>query len=326
MVPAELLAAAVERAVVAEHVGMSGAALERVRLADGRALMVKRCSPATDLTLALTGAGVAWEHLLRESGVLDRLPRGVSHALVDSWVESDGTTVLAMRDLGDSVWDWDERLDAGRCRWVVDRIARLHAAFLGDRPDGVAPLEPVLGIFAPTRLRAAADAGNRLAAAAIRGWDYFPDHVPADVAELVLALVEDPAVLARALLRRPCTLVHGDLATVNMAADGDDLVLLDWAMPVRAPGAVDLARFLVGCATQLATGREAILELYHGAAGPAYDEEAMRLALLAALVWLGWNKTHDIVESRDPSLRAREQADLDWWVREARTTLERGLL
>lgn len=326
MVPAELLAGAVERTVLVEHVGMSGAALERVRLADGRALVVKRCHPDSDLTLALTGGAVAWEHVLRATGALDRLPPGVAHALVDSWVEDDGSTVLVMRDLGEAVWGWDLRLDPARCRWVVDRVARLHAAFLDAPPQGLAPLAPVLGLFAPTRLRPAADAGNRLAAAAIRGWDYFPDHVPADVAEPVLALLEDVSPLVRALQGRPCTLVHGDLATVNMAADGDDLVLLDWAMPVTAPGAVDLARLLVGCAPQLAVHRDGVLDLYRGAAGPSYDEEAMRLALLAALVWLGWNKTHDLVESRDPAVRARERDDLDWWVAQARTTLEEGLL
>ena len=46
---------AVERACVSGHEGKSGAGLERVRLADGRALVVKRFTPGTDLTLAVTG-------------------------------------------------------------------------------------------------------------------------------------------------------------------------------------------------------------------------------------------------------------------------------
>ncbi len=52
----------------------------------------------------------------------------------------------------------------------------------------------------------------------------------------------------------------------------------------------------------------------------------MRLALLAGLVWLGWNKALDAVEHQDPATRERERADLEWWIGQARTTLEMGEL
>lgn len=320
-----LLADVVERTVLSEHPGMSGAALERVVLADGRRLVVKRITPETDLTLGLTGAPVAWEHTLWRGGALDRLPAGVGHAIVDSWVEGD-TTVVVMRDLGDTVLTWDDRLDRDRCAWMLDRVAGLHRAFLGDPPAEVAPLGPLLELFAPSRMRPLADAGNGLAAAAIRGWAYFPGLVPPDVAGPVMALLEDARPLVEAFGRCTPTLTHSDLATVNMAVEGDTLVLLDWAMPAAAPGALDIARFLVGCAHVVEPTREEFLQTYADAAGPAYDEPAMRLALLSGLIWLGWNKTHDIVESRDPAHRERERADLDWWVAQARTTLESGVL
>ena len=163
-------------------------------------------------------------------------------------------------------------------------------------------------------------------ALALRGWELFEDLVPAEVAEPVLALLADIGPLAAALAERPCTLAHGDLATVNMAFDGDDLVLLDWGMPTAAPGAVDIARFVAGCSSVVAMSREELLATYRRAAGPAYDETAMRLGLLVGLVWLGWNKALDAVENPDPAIRVRERADLDWWVREARTTLESGAL
>jgi hypothetical protein len=320
-----LLADVVERTVLAEHPGMSGAALERVVLADGRRLVVKRITPETDLTLGLTGAPVAWEHTLWRGGALDRLPTGVGHAIEDSWVEGD-TTVVVMRDLGERVLGWENRLDHAQCRWMLDRLARLHRAFLGDPPAEVVPLRPLLELFAPSRMRPLADAGNRLAAASLRGWAYFPGLVPDDVAGPVLALLEDSTPLVEAFGRCTATLVHGDLATVNMSFEGDTLVLLDWAMPAAAPGALDVARFLVGCAQVLEPTREEFLQMYADAAGPAYDETAMRLALLSGLIWLGWNKTHDIVESRDPAHRERERADLDWWVAQARATLESGVL
>ena len=147
--------------------------------------------------------------------------------------------------------------------------------------------------------------------------------MPADVAEPVLALLADPGPLADALRSTPMTLIHGDLATVNMAfSDDGALTLLDWAMP----GAVDIARFVAGCSSVVDASREQIIADYAEAAGPAYDDTAMRLSLLSAFCWLGWNKALDAAEHPDLAVRAREQQDLDWWIRQARLTLDASLL
>ena len=321
--PSELLRDVVERGVVSGHVGKSGAGLERVRLADGRALVVKRVEPGSDFTLQLTGGGTGREYLLWRSGVLDRLPAGVAHAVVDAWQEGE-TTVIVMRDLGAAVLTWEDRLSADRAFWVMDRLAALHRQFLGAPPPGLAPLDLVLSLFSPRRIRGLATQGSELMGLACRGWDLFADLVPADVADPVLALLDDPGPLARALAAGPVTMTHGDVATVNMAFEGDDLVLIDWAMPTAAPGALDVARFLAGCASVVEPPREQLLAAYRRAAGPAADETSVRLALLSGLVWLGWNKALDAAEHPDPATRQRERADLDWWVREARTTLESG--
>jgi thiamine kinase-like enzyme len=146
------------------------------------------------------------------------------------------------------------------------------------------------------------------------------------VAGPVLVLLEDPTHLVSALRAGPITLAHGDLATVNMARDADTLVLLDWALATAAPGALDIAWLLAGCASVLEPSREHVLATYAGLAGPAYDVCSLRLALLAGLLWLGWNKALDAAEHPDPAKRERERRDLDWWVREARKTLESGAL
>jgi hypothetical protein len=52
----------------------------------------------------------------------------------------------------------------------------------------------------------------------------------------------------------------------------------------------------------------------------------MHLGLLSAMVWLGWNQALDAVEHPDPGVRARERADLDWWVRTTRTALQSGAI
>ena len=87
-------------------------------------------------------------------------------------------------------------------------------------------------------------------------------------------------------------------------------------MPLPAPVTLDVARFVAGCRRVVGLSRERDDHPRHrDAAGPAYDETAMRLALLLGLCWLGWNKALDAAEHPDPAIRAREREDLDWWVR-----------
>jgi hypothetical protein len=319
----------VETTVLSGHEGKSGAALERAVMDDGRHLVIKRFSPETDLIMALTADAVGREYALWSAGLLDRLPEGVGHAVVGGWRESDAT-VLLMRDLEDAPLTWSHRLDADRCRWVLERVARLHDEFLGIDPadlpgSALTPPADLLGLFSPARLGPYAGADNRLAAIALHGWDVFFDVVPADVADPVAGLLDDTGPLVAALLRRPCTLTHGDLATVNMALEPGTLTLLDWSMPSVVPGAVDIARFVAGCSSVVDLSREEVIASYRAACRSSYDEEAMRLALLTGLVWLGWNKALDSVEHRDPATRAREGEDLKWWLGRAREALDGGL-
>ncbi len=304
---------------------MSGASLERVLLADGRRLVVKRVTPETDITLRLLGGTVSGEYLVWRSGGLDRLPAGVGHALEDGWVEGDAT-VIVMRDLGDSALTWDDRLTAEQTRMVVDRCARLHRAYLRDPPPDLCPLDKVLDLFAPHRIDVLAGEGNELARLAQRGWELFQERVDADVSQPVMRLLADVRPLADALLRGPVTLLHGDLATVNMALEDDVLVLLDWAAATAGPGVLDVARFLAGCSSVLGLEREEVLAEYERAAGPAADAQSTSAALLAGLLWLGWNKALDAAQHPDLEIRAREAADLDWWVRQARAALDEGVV
>jgi hypothetical protein len=286
---------------------------------------VKRVTPYSDLTLALTGGTVSAEYLLWHAGALDRLPPGVDHAVVDGWVDGDAT-VIVMDDLSDQVLTWESRLSTEETDWVLARVAAMHRRFLGSPPEQVVPLDRVLTLFSPQRIRGLDREGSELAGLAVRGWEIFAQTVPADVAGPVLVLLDDPTPLIAALETCPLTLAHGDLATVNMARDDDTLVLLDWALATAAPGALDIAFFLAGCSSVLEPSREHVLRTYAGLAGPAYDARAMHLALLAGLMWLGWNKALDAAEHPDPAKRERERRDLTWWVRKARTTLEGGIL
>jgi hypothetical protein len=317
--------------------GRSGAVLERVSLADGSRVVVKHFDPTVDLAMRLSGDPTGREVELVRRGVLDGLPRTVLHPVIDAWYD-DGRGVLVMRDLGDAVLTWNSIVSRDQARTMFAAIADLHAAFLGSTPDGLTPLDLLLGLFEPRRLRPCA--GSSIVDHALRGWEYWPEVAPGEVGERVLALAQDAAPLTAACRALPSTLLHGDLATVNMAFEPDRrgcLTLIDWGLVARGPAELDIGRLLAGCAQLFGpVGRGAsativarldgLLALQREVAGPAYDDHAMRLGLLAGISWLGWNKALDIVEHPDPAVRERERAALPWWLRQAELALETGLV
>ena len=264
--------------------GRSGATLERVLLADGSRVVVKRFDPAVDLVMRLSGDTRGREVEFVRRGILDRLPATVLHPVLDGWYDDDGRGVLVMRDLGDAVLTWKSIVTKEQARTMFGAVADLHAAFLGSAPDGLTPLDRVLGLFEPRRIRPYA--GEALVDYALRGWEYWPEVAPGEVGERVLALAQDTAPLTAACLALPTTLLHGDLATVNMAFEPDRpgcLTLIDWGLAAAGPAELDIGRLLAGCAHLFGpvgrAGSETIVARLDGlvalqreVAGPAYDE------------------------------------------------------
>jgi hypothetical protein len=332
-----VLDTALDRAPVNDD-GRSGATLERVRLADGSRVVVKRFDPSVDLVMRLSGDPRGREVDFFQRGILDRLPATVLHPVMDGWYD-EGLGVLVMRDLGDAVLSWKSVVTTEQARTMFSAVADLHAAFLGSAPDGLTPLGSLLNLFEPRRIRPFA--GEPLVDYALRGWEYWPEVAPGDVGERVFALAQDTAPIAEACLALPTTLLHGDLATVNMALEPGRpgcLTLIDWGLAAEGPAELDIGRLLVGCAHLFGpvggrAGSETIVArlddlvaLQRETAGPAYDEAALRLGLLAGLTWLGWNKSLDIVEHPDPAVRERERVALPWWLKQAELAFETGLI
>jgi len=272
-------------------------------------------------------------------GTLDRLPATVLHPVVDGWYDDDGRGVLVMRDLGDAVLNWKSIVTREQARTMFGAVADLHAAFLGSAPDGLTPLGSVLDMFEPWRIRPYA--GEALVDYALRGWEYWPEVAPGEVGERVLALAQDTTPLTAACLDLPTTLLHGDLATVNMAFEPGRpgcLTLIDWGLAAAGPAELDIGRLLAGCAhlfgpvdgraesETIVARLDDLVALQREAAGPAYDDAALRLGLLAGITWLGWNKALDIVEHPDPAVRDRERAALPWWLHQAELAFETGLI
>ncbi len=307
-----------ERAPLVDNVGKSGAILERAVLADGRRVIVKRFDPSGDIVMRLSGDTRGREVELFERGVFDQLPSTVGHAVLGGWFEH-GHGVLVMRDLGEAPLTWDDMLTARQCSVLLRGVTDLHRAFYGSPPEDLTPLRPLVGIFEPDRIRPFA--GIDLMSYALRGWELWPSVVPGPLGERVLALAMDTTPLVEALAALPLTLVHGDLATVNCALEGDRLTLIDWGLAAAAPGTVDIGRFWAGCGHVVALSGDEFLALYRREAGDLYDERAILLGLLSGLVWLGWNKALDIAENPDPAVRRREKDALPWWLDVAREAL-----
>lgn len=333
-----LLEDAVERSPVNDD-GRSGATLERVRLRDGSRVILKRFDPSVDLVMRLSGDSRGREVDFFERGLFDRLPASVGHPVIGGWYDDEGHGVLVMRDLGDAVLTWDSIVTEAQARTIFNACAELHAAFLGSAPSGLTPLGDVLSMFEPRRIRPLA--GAPLVDYALRGWECWAEVAPGEVGERVLALAQDTGPVTAACLALPTTLLHGDLATVNMAFESDRpgcLTLIDWGLATEGPAEVDIGRLLAGCAhlfgpvgdaaqsETIVQRLDALVDVQREAAGPAHDPVALRLGLLAGLVWLGWNKALDIVDHPDPVVRDRERAALPWWLHQAELALETGLI
>jgi len=312
-----------ERHPLADSDGKSGATVERAVLADGRSVVVKHFDPGADLVMRLTGDVRGREVEMWESGIFERLPADVGHAVIGGWFDDDGLGVLVMRDLGDAVFGWQTTVTLDHCRTMLRSIASLHRAFHERPPGGLAPLDKVVGSFEPARIRPYGD--EELVGYALRGWEIWADLVTDEVGDRVLSLAQDSGPLTKALQARSMTMIHADLATVNMAFAADHLTLIDWGMATAAPGAVDIGRFLAGCAHVLDVDMDTFVAMYREEAGDLYDEAATRLGLLSGLVWLGWNKALDIVEHPVEAVREREKAALPWWLDRAREALDADL-
>jgi hypothetical protein len=279
--------------------------LERVRLADGTRLVVKRA----------TGEGVGRELGLWRAGALDE----AGHCIVDGWLEGD-VVVTVMVDLADAVGSWERRLSRPDCRRVLTALVDLHQRFSGVARGhlGLLPLVQRVTLLWPDR---PAWLPPDLSALVTRGWEHFAEVAPADVVEAVGALHRDPPGLAARMAQFPLTLVHGDMTIVNLALTPERVVFLDWGLASEAPGALDLGSLLISSASHLDATPDELVADYRRLRG-AHDPGEIDLCLLWALTELGWNKALDIVEHPDPALRRREQADLDWWVATARRVLE----
>jgi hypothetical protein len=315
-----LLADVVTREPLAAADGRSGSLLERVVLADGRALVVKHVRDGGDWIMrASHDHGRAAE--LWSSGVLARVPDVIDHAVVGAERAEDGWVVI-MRDVSAALVPDHARLSRGDSRRVLEAAAALHARFWDDPPLELCSMADRYRFLSPATARREADGADEVPRLIGRGWERFAEVVPADVAEPVLAVLERPEPFAAALSAFGSTLLQGDLKLGNLGLTADQVVMLDWGTQTGwGPPAVELAWYLAINWSRVDATREQVLDDFRAAEGDRHDEDALRLALLGGLVQLGWDKALHASGHPDPAVRAREAADLAWWTARARDAL-----
>ncbi|HET9292386.1 MAG TPA: aminoglycoside phosphotransferase [Actinomycetes bacterium] len=315
-----LLADVVTREPLAAADGRSGSLLERVVLADGRALVVKHLRDGGDWIMrASHDHGRAAE--LWSSGVLARVPDVIDHAVVGAERAEDGWVVI-MRDVSAALVPDHARLSRGDSRRILEAAAALHAEFWDDPPLELCSMADRYRFLSPATARREADGADEVPRLIGRGWERFAEVVPADVAEPVLAVLERPEPFAAALSAFGSTLLQGDLKLGNLGLTADQVVMLDWGTQTGwGPPAVEVAWYLAINWSRLDATREQVLDDFRAAEGDRHDEDALRLALLGGLVQLGWDKALHASGHPDPAIRAREAADLAWWTARARDAL-----
>jgi hypothetical protein len=306
---------------VLSHGGNSGAALERVILADGAELIAKRVGPAADWLGRVT-RDRGRTALLWRAGAFARMPSSLDHG-IEAVVEDGDSWWVVMRDVSASLLGDARRLSRAESRRVLEAAAALHAEFAGDIPDGAAALSDRLGMASP-RVAEAERAGSDLLPKQLdAAWDAFAESVPGDVGDEVLAAIGDPTALAAALeATGPVTLVHGDLRDDNLGLTDDAVVLLDWDLASAGTPTVEFAWYLCHDAWRIEAGHDDVEADFRAAEGEAMREPEVEMGMLSGLVQYGWIFGHSLRVHPDPAEQTWARAELDWWVARTRRALE----
>ena len=311
----------VERVVLEQHDGASGAGLERARLDDGSLLVLKTFDPDQDLSLRIPGRVEPLDVALWRAGTLDRLPPPIGHAIRDAWTE-DGTWILAMVDLHEQLLDYRSVVSREQCRRILAAAVAMHGAFAGEDIDGLWPLEQRLLLFSSRTMEPFRDTSNPLPGLCLDGWERFATVAPPDVVELVASVHDRPEILADPMAERGGrTLLHGDYWIPNMAPSANRIDLIDWGLATSGPPVVEFASFLVGCSNQVRASRDDILDDLRHLWGARHDEKLLRLGLAVGVVEMGWNLALQATQEPGDTGEA-----LGWWVAAARRAVDTGLI
>jgi hypothetical protein len=309
--------------------GWSGAAMTRLRTADGRQLILKRDSPARDWIARATADGP----LLREAWFAvdgPALPRPIRAPYLGAgWDAAAGEVGILMPDLSDVLFDWDRPLTPSQLDPILDAVATLHDHPWGEHPergrDHWTPWRERVTLICRSSLERPGPARHAVADRILPGWDAWDRLATRAACDAIGRLSADPQPLLDALARQPSTVLHGDLKLANagIAADGS-VELVDWQMVMVAPVAIELGWFLVSNVNALPIGPQDVLDRYwkrRGLDGSGEND----LAILVGLLLRGWRKGLDAEAGITLASGVSAADDLAWWCERALEAADRSL-
>ncbi len=261
--------------------GWSGNVLERLVLADGRRLVAKRIVPGSNWIDRHT-ADEGREALLFSTGVLDRVPEAIDHAIVAAERDGDAWWVV-MRDVSDSLLSDDRRLSRAEEPEQSWRPPTGCGRSSGASRSRIS--WSLRDCFAPllTRRSPSPSGRTRPATQAVRG---------------LLGGVRGGGRLRRRGRRAPpasrirrlssaeldalgTTLVHADIRDEQIGLDADRLVLLDWGLATQGHPVVDFAWSICHNAWRIDATHDALVEDFRRVRGERDDPRANELIGLA---------------------------------------------
>jgi hypothetical protein len=258
--------------------------------------------------------------LLWDEGIFEHIPSVIQHAVLDVQRTDTGTLVV-MEDVSALLFSNAEHIRREHER-ILGALSEMHQAFVGFALPPLCPLDGLYAFLSPQVCSHFASS-YEVPRLALEGWSRFHDIVPNDVSSVIQAIHARPAELGDALSRRESTFLHGDpkMANLGVTTDGRRLVLLDWGtLAAYGPPAIDFAWYLAINKAAIGLDHAQLLEDARTYLAPV-DEDALRLALLGALVQLGWEKALGATDD-DPAIRQRESDGLAWWIDRAREAVE----
>ncbi len=294
--------------------GLSGAQLSRIERG-GQRYILKRLRLDGDWLMRLTGDAAYREAQFAISPLVRRLPLGVCTPSLGASFDEEGRAIL-MRDITDILLPDAQVVPPDDMDAMLRRFADLHAAFWDDpmTDAGVAwcAARHRIALLGPGTGHMLIREGRDFGIA--HGWRVFETLAPSAAASLATRLAADMTPLFPVLQSLPQTLLHGDLKIANFGWDGATLSLLDWAMVMHGPVAIDLAMFLTMNSSVLPWTLDETLDRYAAHLERALGAERFAAArwwqqraaiMLCGLVYYGWGKALDAEAGRPDELR--------WW-------------
>ena len=311
----------VDREPLGQSQGNSGNPIERVTLADGRNLVLKRVSPEWDwMARATNDTGrvvTMWDER-----VFARMPASIDPA-VEAVERDNGSWSIFMRDISRTLVSEEVRHDRATVRRVLAASAALHTAFWDVDLPQLCTIEERYGMLS---LRTAErERGTPVGDLIVRAWSAFNEHAPRDIADTIATLAVTPSLIADQLRTCSQTLIHGDLRIGNTGFDGGRTVFIDWGERTGvAPPPVELAWFIGFDSQRLGVTRDAMVEDFRALYDDRVDDRALDLGLIGGLLHVAPQLGLRFISASDDAGKLAEaREELAWWTGVVTGALER---